>query len=102
MRHKRTADIGHGFVIDMDRLPPDLIVVDCSGCSKVLRVDPKNKYKGQAVPPRVAGRINGKPFCTGCLDVSGAGVSGLAGGMATDFGTPSPWNENARRAREDG
>ena len=98
---KRTADIGHGFVIDLDRLPPDLVIVDCASCGDVLRVDPTNRWEGQAVPPRVAGRIKGAPFCSGCLDVSGAGVSGLAGGMATDHGTPSPWLEGAQRASEE-
>ncbi|KKN85912.1 hypothetical protein LCGC14_0273240 [marine sediment metagenome] len=95
------ADIGHGFSIDMNRLPPEMVVVNCAGCRTVLRVDPQNKWKGEAVPQRVRGRIKGKPFCSGCLDVSGAGISGLAGGMATDFGTPSPWHENSQRAAED-
>lgn len=52
-------------------------------------------------PATVAGRITGRAFCRGCLQISGAGVSGLAGGMATDFGSPSPWHENATRASED-
>ena len=78
---------------------PDAIVVNCGGCRVLLAVD-RDLARAHAMP-HVSGRINGRAYCRGCLDVSGAGVSGLAGGMATDFGSPSPWNETAQRAREE-
>lgn len=81
-----------------DQLPDDLRVVNCAGCEALLSAEPQ-RLCGL---PGVGGRIKGRPFCAGCLAVTGAGVSGLAGGMATDHGSPSPWHENATRAQEEG
>lgn len=81
-------------------LPDSLIVVSCGTCRKLLAVDPVEAAIHRVA--KVAGRIKGRSYCSGCLAVSGAGVSGIAGGLATNLGSPSPWNENANRAREDG
>lgn len=84
------------------KLPDDLRVVNCAGCDAMLAVD---RAQADALRckhlPTIAGRMHGRPYCAGCLDVGGAGVSGLAGGMATDHGSPSPWHENATRAHEE-
>lgn len=83
------------------KLPDDLVVVDCAGCKALLSSEKQPRRVASTSIGKVAGRIKGRPFCAGCLNIPGAGVSGLAGGMAGDFGSPSPWSENANRARED-
>lgn len=87
----------------MADLPDDLRVADCAGCGAVLAAD---RAQADALRckhlPTIAGRIKGRPYCAGCLAIAGAGVSGLAGGMATDHGSPSPWLEGSTRAIEDG
>lgn len=81
-------------------LPDDAVVTNCAGCGALLACNDRDAKRTGLRQPR--GRIKERPFCAGCLDVGGAGVSGLAGGMATDFGSPSPWRENAVRGLEDG
>lgn len=86
-----------------ERLPDDVRVVDCAGCRAVLAGDSVPQERAKALRlPRIAGRIHGRPYCAGCLAIAGAGVSGLAGGLATDHGSPSPWLEGSTRALEDG
>lgn len=85
-------------------LPLDVRVANCAGCGcLVLSVRELRRLgRDHGIQGRLAGRIHGRPYCHGCLEVSPAGVSGLAGGMATDHGSPSPWHENTTRAAEDG
>lgn len=81
-------------------LPEDAVVVNCGGCRVLLAVDRElARWHGM---PHVAGRIDGRAYCAGCLKISGAGVSGLVGGMATDMNSPSPWHENVMRGHEEG
>lgn len=70
-----------------------------------MRVSPQRVPKGAPTQlvPYMGGRIKGRAFCGGCLKVASSGVSGLAGGMVTNFGhDPSPWDENTTRSHEDG
>lgn len=75
---------------------------DCAQCGEILLA------KGTAEPhtqdetlSTLAGRIRGRPYCAECLKVGTNGISGIRGGRSGSS-EPSPWNENAVRAMEDG
>jgi len=73
-------------------LPEDLVVVDCSecGCLLVTRIE-QHHVEDRAVdparlPPVIAGRIKGRPYCDACLGRSG---------------TPGPRGEGPAKADRD-
>jgi hypothetical protein len=61
----------------------DLKVCNCAGCREVLlgtahkeelRIASITKEDTTGVPPLVAGRIDGRPYCHGCLGYIEAGI----------------------------
>lgn len=67
-----------------DKLPETAKVCNCRGCGALLLAPNQGIEIKNVTLPEVAGKIDGKPYCTGCLEVRQSGVGGVSGGL------PSP------------
>lgn len=65
------------------QIPDNIKMVNCADCGVELLGD---SYRGKELDSAlvgieiVAGRINDRPYCSACLQVSPSGVSGICGG----------------------
>lgn len=78
-------DIMDGKDIDLEfaeQAIPDLLIVNCAACRRTLAGRGEHAHHAGApvkLPPEVAGRHRGRPYCRVCLELvrAGYGAKGL-------------------------
>lgn len=52
----------------LSKLPQDYVLVNCAECGCELSASLyQARGLGEHAPPLVGGRVNGRPYCSGCL-----------------------------------